>query len=396
MEKNKLMHLFFFDQYISFDMLAPIIYKLSLKKSNKIFICNFFKIQNYNNNKIYKYIISKNNVKELTGLNNFEKKIFYLIVKIFIFILPKNSSRRFFRLWQYIWKEINFLSYSEIIKQIEINKIKTISFDESLYETKRKFLVKISKEKNLKMVMNHGGLYTLKAKKANTKKFKDCSYYMSPNEFPKKIFKFSNNLKKKIYKFGSPRFDIEWLKKLEEIYSVKKIKNKKLKVAIFVRQFSQTYGEISKLVEELKKDKKIDLKINFKPRDVFPSKFSSFNKSDKESSELIIWADLVLSYSTSIIFEIILRDKPLVFLDYMNSSSKLSEKIQLKIKSNFKIPKNKEEVIKLINEFKSNYKKKNYFFYKKYKSNLLNNFISSKNGKNILNKYSKFYDRIVK
>ena len=71
--------------------------------------------------------------------------------------------------------------------------------------------------------MNHGGLYTIKNKVNNLDKFKTCDYYLSPNNFPKKTYKFSKKfLKKNYFKFGSPRFDVEWIKKLDEIYKIKK------------------------------------------------------------------------------------------------------------------------------------------------------------------------------
>ena len=51
------MHLFFVDQYISLDMMAPIIHKLS--KKNKVFLCNFNKIQSLKKIELYKFIIDQ-------------------------------------------------------------------------------------------------------------------------------------------------------------------------------------------------------------------------------------------------------------------------------------------------------------------------------------------------
>ena len=84
------------------------------------------------------------------------------------------------------------MSRSEIIYQIK-NNIKTISYDESLFKTKRNFLVDIAKELKLKVIMNYGGLYTIKNKVENLNKFKAYDYYLSPNIFPQKTYKFPKN-----------------------------------------------------------------------------------------------------------------------------------------------------------------------------------------------------------
>ena len=64
------------------------------------------------------------------------------------------------------------------------------------------------------------------------------------------------------------------------------------------------------------------LKLNYKPRDVWPTKCSSISKSEMQSSELIFWSDLVISYASSIILEGICRNKPLIYLDYLQIHKK--------------------------------------------------------------------------
>ena len=147
------------------------------------------------------------------------------------------------------------------------------------------------------------------------------------------------------------------------------------------------------LIKRLRKNNNFDLKLNYKPRDVFPTKVSNLDESEMETSELIIWADIVLSYSTSIIFEIILRNKPLIFLEYLKSDKLMNEESRLK---NIKITvaKNQNEVEKSLIDFK-NKKNKNYFkIHNKHKKQILDKFISTSDGRNILNKYSKFYNNI--
>ena len=388
------MHLFFFDQYISLDMLAPVIYKLSRNKKNKIFIFNFYKLKNFKKNLVYKFLLSNKNIIEIDGTKGVGNLLIILLLKILVYFLPKYFLKKLFSFWRYIWQNVNFLSRSEIIYQIKKNNIKTISYDESLFKTKRNFLVDIAKELKLKVIMNHGGLYTIKNKVENLNKFKACDYYLSPNIFPQKTYKFPKKFLKKNYlKLGSPRFDIEWIKKLDEIYQIRKKNNSKVKIAIFVRPSSISYDEMLNLITTLRKNKNYEVKLNYKPRDVFPTKVSNLDKSEMETSELIIWADIVLSYSTSIIFEIILRNKPLIFLKYLKSDKLINEESRLK---NIKIvdAKNQNEVEKLLFDFKSRRNKNNFITSNKYKKQILNKFISTSDGRNILNKYSKFYNNI--
>ena len=70
-----------------------------------------------------------------------------------------------------------------------------------------------------------------------------------------------------------------------------------------MRPSSISYDEMLNLITTLRKNK-ITGKLNYKPRDVFPTKVSNLDKSEMETSELIIWADIVLSYSTSIILRL--------------------------------------------------------------------------------------------
>jgi hypothetical protein len=76
------MHLFFVDQYISLDMMAPIIFKIS--KKNKVFLCNFNKVQGFDNNRLYKFLISRKNIKAV----NFSKNYIYLFFINCLLLLP--------------------------------------------------------------------------------------------------------------------------------------------------------------------------------------------------------------------------------------------------------------------------------------------------------------------
>lgn len=388
------MHLFFVDQYISFDMMAPIIHRLS--KKNKIFFYNFNKVQTFDNNKVHNFIVNQKNIYEVKNLTSFfSQKFFFLVLINFIFFLPTFILKKGFKFWRYIWVEFNFVSKEKLIKFIKENKIKTMSIDESLVEKKRRFLTEISKELNIPLIMNHGGLYTIKAIKKNDLKFKESSFFLSPNILPILTYKFKKNYIKsgKYKQFGSPRFDLEWMKILEKIYKKKtKNDNKKIKVAFFLRPTSFSYDGIIKLLNQLKVMNNIEIKLNYKPRDVFPTKCSNISKSDMQSSELIMWSDIVITYASSIILEAVCRDKPIIYLDYIKIDDKndISWFDELKF---IKKAKKLDDVIKGLKSFNRN--KQNYIITSRNKMILLKKFITSPNAKNILTKYNSFYYKLV-
>ena len=163
------MHLFFVDQYISLDMMAPIMFKLS--KKNKVYLCNFNKIQSLNDIQLYKFLIKQKNINIISFVdNNFSKNNIFLFFLNCLMLLPSFLLKRGYKYWSHIWKNYNFVSKKNLIKFIRKEDIRTISIDESLYENKRKFLLEISKKLNIPIIINHGGLYTIKTK-VKKKKF---------------------------------------------------------------------------------------------------------------------------------------------------------------------------------------------------------------------------------
>ena len=79
-------------------------------------------------------------------------------------LMPSIILKRGLRFWRYVWKDVNFISKDMLIKFIKENKIQTISYDESLVENKQDFIIDISKKLRIPLLMNHGGLYTVRTK----------------------------------------------------------------------------------------------------------------------------------------------------------------------------------------------------------------------------------------
>ena len=318
------MHLFFVDQYISMDMMAPIMFKK--KKKNKVFLCNFNKIQTFKHIQLYKFLVKQKNIKIVNfTTNSFSKNSIYLLFLKFLLLLPSFFLKRGYKYWKYIWENNNFISKKKILNFIIKNNIKTISIDEALVVKKKYFLIKICKVLNIPLLVNHGGLSTIKSINKNGNLLKDFTFYLAPNKFPIYNYQLSKNYLRsgKYIQLGSPRFDITWLNILKNIYKTNSYKrSKKVKVALFVRPTSISYSLTLKLLENLKKIENLEVKLNYKPRDVWPTKCSNMNKNEMHSSELIIWADIVISYASSIILEAVCRNKPIVYLNYLQNDKK--------------------------------------------------------------------------
>ncbi len=385
------MHLFFIDQFISLDMMAPIMYRLSKKK--EIYLYNFNKVQSYNDTKIYKFLENQKKILIIDSLTDiFSLKFILLILIKLLATLPSKKLNKSVKFWKYIWLNYNFVSKKKLIQFLKKNKILSISIDESLEEKKRLFLIEICKELDLPLIMNHGGLYTIKAIKKDFRKFKDVSFFLSPNKFPIYTYKLNQKYLKsgKYLQYGSPRFDEAWINIIKKFNDKKKNDNK-IKIAFFVRPTSVSYTDTLQILKKLNKINNLDVRLNYKPRDVLPTKFSNFKKNEMQSSELIAWSDLVLCYASSIMVEAVCLNKPLIYLNYLkiDKETDVSWFDDLKF---VKKAKNLSQSIELIKNFTK--KSNKYIVNTNNKKIFLKKFISNSKAKGILEKYYTFYNKI--
>ena len=385
------MHLFFIDQFISLDMMAPIMYRLSKKK--EIYLYNFNKVQSYNDTKIYKFLENQKKILIIDSLTDiFSLKFILLILIKLLATLPSKKLNKSVKFWKYFWLNYNFVSKKKLIQFLKKNKILSISIDESLEEKKRLFLIEICKELDLPLIMNHGGLYTIKAIKKDFRKFKDVSFFLSPNKFPIYTYKLNQKYLKsgKYLQYGSPRFDEAWINIIKKFNDKKKNDNK-IKIAFFVRPTSASYTDTLQILKKLNKINNLDVRLNYKPRDVLPTKFSNFKKNEMQSSELIAWSDLVLCYASSIMVEAVCLDKPLIYLNYLkiDKETDVSWFDDLKF---VKKAKNLSQSIELIKNFTK--KSNKYIVNTNNKKIFLKKFISNSKAKGILEKYYTFYNKI--
>ena len=371
--------------------MAPIMYRLSKKK--EIYLYNFNKVQSYNDTKIYKFLENQKKILIIDSLTDiFSLKFILLILIKLLATLPSKKLNKSVKFWKYIWLNYNFVSKKKLIQFVKKNKILSISIDESLEEKKRLFLIEICKELDLPLIMNHGGLYTIKAIKKDFRKFKDVSFFLSPNKFPIYTYKLNQKYLKsgKYLQYGSPRFDEAWINIIKKFNDKKKNDNK-IKIAFFVRPTSASYTDTLQILKKLNKINNLDVRLNYKPRDVLPTKFSNFKKNEMQSSELIAWSDLVLCYASSIMVEAVCLDKPLIYLNYLkiDKETDVSWFDDLKF---VKKAKNLSQSIELIKNFTK--KSNKYIVNTNNKKIFLKKFISNSKAKGILEKYYTFYNKI--
>ena len=141
----------------------------------------------------------------------------------------------------------------------------------------------------------------------------------------------SNSKKKKIIRTASKRYSLDWINEIDKIYKYKlmdyssKLKNRKLKVLLVTRPF---FSEKSwrMIYENLKKIENIDLKIKLKPRGRFkPLHIQNDIVKEYNTSELINWADVIVSHSSSILVEAIIKSKKILFLNFLFELEKKKE-----------------------------------------------------------------------
>ena len=145
------------------------------------------------------------------------------------------------------------------------------------------------------------------------------------------------------------------------------------------------------MIKKLNKINNLDVRLNYKPRDVLPTKFSNFKKNEMQSSELIAWSDLVLCYASSIMVEAVCLDKPLIYLNYL----KIDKETDVSWFDDLKFVKKAKNLSQSIDLIKNFTKKSNkYIVNTNNKKIFLKKFISNSKAKGILEKYYTFYNKI--
>ena len=133
------------------------------------------------------------------------------------------------------------------------------------------------------------------------------------------IVKDYNIKSEKIIRVASSRYSLNWLQEVDNIYRYKlknysqKLNNRKLKILLVTQSFFKLKSW-KMIQEKIKGIENIDLKIKLKPRGQFkPLHIQDNIVREYNTSELINWADVIVSHSSSILVEAVIKSKEFYF-----------------------------------------------------------------------------------
>lgn len=375
------MHLFLIDLYVSVDMLSPIIHVLN--KKQKILICGINPNQSFKEDKIINSVINKNvKYENFIPVGNFEK-ILLFIVDI-IKLLPNFIQKKIKFFWEFLYKKKAFSNVSIIENYLKQNNISSITYEESSAEKYIELFFIASKKMKIPMIKIDSGIAAIK-QPLSKNRLENSSYFISPSYFMIKNKILKN---KKLRYIGSIRFTKYWLKKLDKIFKIEKIKDKKIiNVGFFTKYQSKENLGTLKLIEKLKNENLANVKTREKPRDLYPLKFAYFYREDYNSSQLIRWSDIIVSSrSTSVLAEALIRNKKVVLLKYLYDESKFSNLYKYKYINKIN---EENDLIKNLSIIRKSKK-----FLRSKDKCLKDILIDHKNEKKIIDDYIKFYSSL--
>jgi len=379
------MHLFIIDLFISIDTFAPIADYL-VKKKKKIFFFNSNIIQNHNhkNNLLLKYL-NKNEFFQLISNNSIYNLKFILISFLLILLkfLLNLLKKKGFKVWRSLWEQDFYLSEIYLNHTVKNLNIKSITILEDLPLKKKFFFKKIAKKNNIPFIIVPSGLSPLPGVTDISKENPD--FFLSPNLFNKGKIKNLNSFKL----VGSPRYDLSWISQLNKVYNINK-NLKEFNVGIFTNPNEESLDEFNKIKKKLEE---INIKFisNSKPREILPIEKTA-QSIELSSTEIIEYSDLIIGYPSSILIEVIQKNKPIIFPYYSEKLIELKKGSFFDQNELFYFPKDFNDLIKMIVSFKEN---KKVFKYDSIKKNLfLKSTINFEQEENILENFSKFYSSL--
>lgn len=315
------MHIFFFHLFPDLDTFAPIVYKLH-KNKQKVKLVNLNIFNNYEYEKLVLFLKSKNiEVVQSNFLNikgYFFKFLFLIIDKLQIYNLKIIGL-----IYRYAYFNLRYLSKKKLKNFLILNNTISINIDEGLVLNSAKVIESASKELSISVITHQTGfdLY-----KVNSKKPYIIDYYMAGNYLinKNKITNLNKNNKSfSVISFGCLRYFDFWLNELEKIYDSIYTNNNKLKILFFTRPSNNIFTRNTSVIKKVCKLENVDIIIKDKPRQLKSSK-NAQNEILYSSSQLIKWADIIISHSSSIIAEVLLRNKPYFFLKYLSPNNEIS------------------------------------------------------------------------
>ena len=314
------MHLFIVHQFPDYDNFVPITVNLKKNIDSSFSIMNIFPVHNLKfygfNELLKKYKIQFVNVNEL----NKKSLLISLLLKFTIFF-PKFVNIKLNRVWYYFYHKYTLFHRKHVVAFIKKHKIKSINIDHGLPGRYKQILYEACKETNIKYNCYIVGIELGEVSKIKTEDFSLYDHTIVQDQIIN-IEETEEN-KKKFIRIVSPRYSLDWIEEVEGVYKYKlkeynpDSNNRKLKVLIMTRpRFSEKSWQT--IYEELKKIDNVELKIKFKPRGQFrPLHIQKNITNEYNTSELINWADVIVAHSSSVLIEAIIKNKKILFLNFL-------------------------------------------------------------------------------
>ena len=381
------MNLFIVHQFPDYDNFVPIIVNLKKKTNLNFAIMNIFPVHDL---KYYGFnaLLKKYKIEFIDVFNLNKKSIFINFLLKLLKIMPKGIIEKLNSIWYYFYHKYTLFNKKHLVILINKRKIKSINIDESLPEGYKQILFAACKETKIKF-----NCYRIGIEMRQNIELKIDDYNLFDNiiiQDENLNIENSKENKKNFIRIENLRYSLRWLNEVENSYRYKlkeyslNLTKEKTKILLVTRpMFSNKSWKI--ISDELRRINNIELRIKFKPRGQFrPLHVQENIINEYNTSELVNWADIVVSHSTSILIEALIKDKKILFLNFL---FKLEGKEEIKyIFENQNIVEymnSQEELINRIEYLKKN--KFNYESYEKYKESK-KNFLQQNLGDNFFSK----------
>ena len=317
------MHLFIIHQFPDFDSLAPIIYKINSENTNRAIILSVYPGFDFKEFKLMKFLIDNNTKYFDLSKINFKNKLIKFFLKT-INLFPNFLLKKLNFFYRFLYHKINLFSEKDIIKFIKKNNIKSITVDDQASINLKKKIRNSTYKTNIEFYIFKIGIEMRKDIFIN----EDNAKYSDMLILGDNKINIPENLKSKnIKRFNSPRFSKEWLEILENINEFKLQdyepydKNRKLRILILPRPIFKSNAYLD-IYNSLVDNNNLEVKLLNKPRgDLRPIHINEGFK-DLGTSSHINWADIIISQSTSVLFEAIIKKKNVFFLSYLVKTRK--------------------------------------------------------------------------
>lgn len=410
--------------FASIDHLTPLAYFLNKEKIFKIvIICNGLNY-NYNEDKRISFL-KKNNI----DLINFEKFVYEkniytkLNILIFNFLLNifSNINIRFHiirKIFSFLLKKkMNFTQkyFREFVSCLKIQNKEIGIFDyrEDRYKNYKYFKNQIKKKGGFNININHSitqynnycrtySMFNEKCLKAGRSSFayvENNDLCFAENKWFEDILKSEKTKKIQIKNFQQLRFSYEWLNILNKNIINKRLKfgkgKKKILFLLPKTQDNVNYKEINLIIKRLLEINNIFVIIQSHPRSQkiyldLPKGYNNFKViyfKEQLTSSLINWSDIVFDVNSTIFPEVLMLDKILVRLDYVQFNSYFFSG-----KECFLTCKTRDDLLRFFQNLEKNNIKE--YSISKLKKNKFLGLLNITDNSKILNKYYNFFKKI--